>query len=683
MAGLLTRLRDRFAPARPGAGTAPGPELDSDLDEKFAGAIHALDAAMGLPRLAFLDRFDAVKADLIARGGRRMDEPQTALLAVKLFNLLLTRHEYTHRQIRKLARPTGFMLDPANGCQLGCATCANTFNAEFSESLFHPWPAGVMKPDLFQKFIDEVAPTAFAGHFYNKHEPFLNKRTPDFVAKAADWRVETLISSNFSFPKLDVEAIVASGLRELMLAIDGVTQETYVRYRRGGEVGLVFDNVRRLVAARRKLNMTTPYLRWQFLTFEHNVHEVPAAIEQARALGFDEFNLATPHDVSADDPSLRAVSYAGPAEHHSVVFTPRPILPFTNDLSRLAPAIRARLHESALARHAAEIGDDPDESLPRTGEDQCDWLHLGVIADAHGRIMPCCIGNRLNAGHLQFGSVAADGGRLLDSANHRAARLLLANPAAFGDRYAAISPIERVRCVTCTHRPPPQIGLGAADSYLRGTGARMAPGLLDGPGVAPLVGWSRHVTVCPEATAQGAVRAEEALPKVAAGSLVIGYEGEITPERAGAPADLVDRLTESPYASGVERRRGPGALAIGDLRLLDRASDAALNGAPTLLTGGGIKIAVKLMFQDAVETPVVSLAVRNAEGKMMAAITSNWARRNPAPGAAGTARWVLFHFGLHVPPGIYFLEPGAAVGPDAPADLRARSIRLELVNALD
>ena len=46
--------------------------------------------------------------------------------------------------------------------------------------------------------------------------------------------IDTLISSNLSIPRLDAEAIVASGLQTLMVAADGATQAPYERYRRGG-----------------------------------------------------------------------------------------------------------------------------------------------------------------------------------------------------------------------------------------------------------------------------------------------------------------------------------------------------------------------------------------------------------------------------------------------------------------
>ena len=41
------------------------------------------------------------------------------------------------------------------------------------------------------------------------------------------------------------------------------------------------------------------------LCFEHNIHEIPLAMEKARELGVDEFNAEPAWDISWDDPEIR------------------------------------------------------------------------------------------------------------------------------------------------------------------------------------------------------------------------------------------------------------------------------------------------------------------------------------------------------------------------------------------
>src|SRR5262249_6318014 len=85
----------------------------------------------------------------------------------------------------------------------------------------------------------------------------------------------------------------------------GATQPTYSRYRKNGELDVVFRNIEALVEAKRRLGSPTPILRWQFLAFEHNRHEISDALELARAFGLDQFAVETPFDVSWDDPEVR------------------------------------------------------------------------------------------------------------------------------------------------------------------------------------------------------------------------------------------------------------------------------------------------------------------------------------------------------------------------------------------
>src|SRR5205809_120535 len=58
------------------------------------------------------------------------------LQLLKAINLLVNRHEYTTYAVRKLGRPSGFMLDTANACQLGCPSCQHTENREWARLTF-------------------------------------------------------------------------------------------------------------------------------------------------------------------------------------------------------------------------------------------------------------------------------------------------------------------------------------------------------------------------------------------------------------------------------------------------------------------------------------------------------------------------------------------------------------------
>jgi hypothetical protein len=496
----MTLWRQLF-PGRKSKGTDMGPasvprqsvlSTPTRQNSPLKTLVGAVEAAVREDPADFFRALDAAKIDYFA--SIHGDLPK-ALLGRKISNLLAAKHEYLRGSIVTTARPISFMLDTANQCQLGCPSCTNTFNRAYADALFNPWPRGILKEDCFRNFIDSVGLTAFAGHFYNNHEPFLNKNTPAYLRAASDMQIETFVSSNLSFPKLDHEAIVRSGLKELMVALDGLTQESYERYRKGGKIEWAFNNVRAIADTKKRLGLTTPYLRWQWLTFAHNIHEVPAAIEFAREIGFDSFNLATPNRVDGDDPTVDAISYPGPEEHRAVVINQRTLGNFDSDLEPYREAIEARFREKAIDRWEMAGGRQVEQATDRLG-DRCDWLHMAVISDAKGRIVPCCKGDYRGSGEFIFATVDEHHENLLNSPLYRESRLLLADPAAY--RRATIGrPVDsHSRCRTCSVRPTPQIGLGAVHSWFFWSANEQLKEI-EAEQLSGLHNWSRHQTVRP------------------------------------------------------------------------------------------------------------------------------------------------------------------------------------------
>ena len=444
-------------------------------DDPVRDLAGSINGATPQPSSVFFHAVDQAREQFRARWDGSMAQ---ALLAVRLINLLTAKHEYLWGATATTARPVGFMLDPANQCHLGCPSCVNSFNTT-AAAAFNKWPRALMSAATFDAFLAECGLYAFSGHFYNAHEPLLNKLTPAFVRKAADLRIQTFMSSNLSYQRIDAEAIVASGLTVLLCAIDGATQPAYERYRKGGHLAWVLANARAIAEAKRKLKSPTPMLRWQFLTFAHNVHEVPQAIELAREIGFDDFNLATPNSVKDDDPTVESVVYAGPDHDKSVTFKPPPAIEWTGDLDPRRAIIEAALSESAVERWRSEAKGKEPIYDDKTGH-RCDWLHLGVIADALGRVVPCCNGDYKNQGRFIFTDVGSAGGNIMNSEAYRQARQVLTDPA------AAARHDEPVICARCPGRPDPQIGLGAVGGYLTGI-----PSLATSD-MAFLYEWSRH-----------------------------------------------------------------------------------------------------------------------------------------------------------------------------------------------
>ena len=68
------------------------------------------------------------------------------------------------------------------------------------------------------------------------------------------------------------EEMVLSGLDKIVVSIDGMREETYSKYRVGGNFKLAMDNLKLLIKKRQKLKSRKPYITCQFLVFRHNEH---------------------------------------------------------------------------------------------------------------------------------------------------------------------------------------------------------------------------------------------------------------------------------------------------------------------------------------------------------------------------------------------------------------------------
>ncbi len=214
----------------------------------------------------------------------------------KIWNLLVVEIERLSGQTILSGKPYFLIVEPTNICQLKCPLCA-TGRGYITRK------KGQMSFLHFKQIIDELSKFTFHVFFYNWGEPLLHPQLPEFIAYAHQKKVATIISSNLSLELLEdkIEAIITSGLDKLVVSMDGVDQESYSRYRRGGKFKLVVENIKKFIRIKKKLKMTTPYIEWQYLLMRHNEMRVNEAEQLAKELGVDALTfgeIILPHGFS-------------------------------------------------------------------------------------------------------------------------------------------------------------------------------------------------------------------------------------------------------------------------------------------------------------------------------------------------------------------------------------------------
>jgi MoaA/NifB/PqqE/SkfB family radical SAM enzyme len=367
---VLGTLLNRVIPASLYGGQTAFPTL-SKIGRELRES-HSVRAAAGI--------LERSKPELYSNLSARFDPTVAQTLTLKILNLFLARYHFQARSASVLSRPFGLVIDPSNMCQLACPGCVHSDRSE--EFQLFDWPKGTLSTDCFSALLKLYGPYAVGVYFCNYGEPLLNLATPKLIRLAKTYLIGTALSTSLSVRKFDAEAYVESGLDFMVMSIDGATQPVYEKFRRNGELELVFSNIRKLVSAKRQLRKRTPVLSWNFLAFEHNVHEIPLAAGMARKLGVDRFRVVNPFDVRWDDPNMRpAPVKAGlrRLDRLSIASRPENWNPFPDSLDR-----------AVIANEFEKSWNVSDEDVPPSTGHTCHWLYKNIAMDAAGRIMPCC-----------------------------------------------------------------------------------------------------------------------------------------------------------------------------------------------------------------------------------------------------------------------------------------------------
>jgi radical SAM protein with 4Fe4S-binding SPASM domain len=193
-------------------------------------------------------------------------------------------------------RPFMLMVEPTNFCNLKCPLCPSG-NGQMRR------PRGTMGLEDFKKLVDELGGEVFMMMLWNQGEPYINKCFNQMVRYASDRGIFTFTSTNGHFVRSpeQAQAIVESGLDEMIVSLDGVDQATYEQYRVGGQIERVFSGVRLLVAAKEALGSQTPLINLQFIVMKHNERDMATAEALAKDLRVDKFLVKTAQVYTAED----------------------------------------------------------------------------------------------------------------------------------------------------------------------------------------------------------------------------------------------------------------------------------------------------------------------------------------------------------------------------------------------
>jgi MoaA/NifB/PqqE/SkfB family radical SAM enzyme len=217
-----------------------------------------------------------------------------------------------------------------------------------------------LKLETLDSLLSKYGETLISVSLTGWGDPLLNLQFSELVRRLKKYEIWAETSTNLSLPLSDerIDELVACGLDSMRLSIDGATQTVYEQYRKNGNLALVLENIRRIVACKKKRGSSKPFLKWQYLLFPWNAHEVVAAEALSRSLEVDQFYTA---------PGI-----AHPRWKRSSA--PRPI---NEAKSCLADEARQEL---------LKLREQQQNNFRFFG---CDALYRSLSVNSNGLVMPC------------------------------------------------------------------------------------------------------------------------------------------------------------------------------------------------------------------------------------------------------------------------------------------------------
>lgn len=199
----------------------------------------------------------------------------------KIANALRTEWAYRRRSDFVRSYPYILFLEPLYYCNLDCPLCDRQIFPDARKN-----DAGKLPLELFDRLLDEAGKFLFQCQIFGQGEPLLDwPRTRQIIERCHQRRIFTLLSTNCTLttPRIAQE-VVASGLDHLVCAIDGITQESYEKYRVRGKVADALTGMRLFVEEKRRQG-SSMQIEWQFLVNRFNHTEREQATAMASELG--------------------------------------------------------------------------------------------------------------------------------------------------------------------------------------------------------------------------------------------------------------------------------------------------------------------------------------------------------------------------------------------------------------
>ena len=276
----------------------------------------------------------------------------------KIWNLFRLKVLYIKAKHGKFATnvplPAFASYEPTNICNLSCEMCPS------GKGLLKRG-RGVADMELYRRFIVENSRTLTNLILHFQGEPFVCQNLGEMITLARHNGIHTMFSTNGQLLSENIDLVRNAKPDYIVVSLDGLSQETYSKYRVGGNLQSVMDGLESLSQLP---SSERPYVELQFLVFSHNEYEIPKLKALKKRYHIDKITLKTAQIYDSSQVGF---------------------LPADKKYSRY------------------EIENDGSFKLKKELKNHCKRLIFGAVVCFDGRVVPCCFDKDAD---FEFGNIA-------------------------------------------------------------------------------------------------------------------------------------------------------------------------------------------------------------------------------------------------------------------------------------
>jgi MoaA/NifB/PqqE/SkfB family radical SAM enzyme len=222
-------------------------------------------------------------------------------------NLLRYGLNLIYRRTHPWSWPIHMQLELTNYCNLKCPVCP-TGLASLNR---RPIAVDVA---LYERVLEETGPRLLTLALYAWGEPLLHPRLSEILKITQKYNMATFLSTNGQNLDDDrvLEALIRYPTTYLIVALDGLTDETNSRFRVGARLEPALTGVRKLAKLKKDTGSPSPIIHMRYLVMKHNQHEYSRVKEFAEKNMFDFLSIRTLSPI--DSPEAPYAGYLPDAE---------------------------------------------------------------------------------------------------------------------------------------------------------------------------------------------------------------------------------------------------------------------------------------------------------------------------------------------------------------------------------